>query len=140
MNTMTTTAAAGVVTLLMLAITSNMAFAFKPMPPKFSLDKDGAEVLRNYPLGVLLSREAFAHHGGPVRKVILPNGNRGWIYIVGEEAGIPNIYVLEISRDGYIVDVLHKDIHYKIGHSAMQYQFLSDREVELRTTGPGPAR
>lgn len=139
--TVKTISAAGYITaLLMLSATSNMAFAYKPMPQVFSLDKDAAVVLRNYPLGILHRDEAFAHHGRLVRTVILPNGNSGWMYKVGEQAGIPNIYVLEISRDGYVVDVLHKDIHYKIGHSALQYQFLSGREIELRTTGPAPTR
>lgn len=126
--------------LLALLLVSGSALAYKPMPPSLSLDKDAAEILRNYPLGVIHSREAFAHHGGPVRQINLPNGNRGWLYKVGEEAGIPNVYVLEISRDGYVVDVFHKDVHYRMGHSAMQYQFLSDEEIELRTTGPGPGR
>ena len=124
----------------MMILASTAAVAYKPMPPVFKLENDAAEVLRKYPLGVLHRREAFAHHGGPVKKLTLPNGNSGWLYKVGEQAGIPNVYVLEISREGYVIDVLHKDVHYKAGHSAIQYQFLSDRDVELRTSGPGPGR
>lgn len=110
----------------------------KPMPPKFSYEIDPAEVLHKYPLGIINEKEAFAHHGGAVRKVILPNGNRGWLYTAGEEAGVPSIYVLEFSSDGIVVDVLHKDYRYKIGHSALQYQYLQHIEAELQTLGPGP--
>ena len=40
----------------------------KPMPPSFSFENDPAEVLHNYPLGVITEQDAFAHHGGPVRR------------------------------------------------------------------------
>ena len=112
----------------------------KPMPPKFSLETDPAEVLHNYPLGVITEQDAFAHHGGPVRKVTLPNGTPGWLYKSGEEAGIPSIYVLEFSSDGVVIDVLHKDYRYKIGHSALQYQYLQHVEAELQTLGQGPGK
>ena len=110
----------------------------KPMPPKFSIDVDPTEVLHNYPLGVITEQDAFAHHGGAVRKVTLPNGNRGWLYTAGEEAGVPSIYVLEFSSEGMVIDVLHKDYRYKIGHSALQHQYLQHVEAELQTLGPGP--
>lgn len=110
----------------------------KPMPPSFSLETDPADVLHNYPLGIINEQDAFAHHGGAVRKVTLPNGNPGWLYKAGEEAGVPSIYVLEFSRDGIVIDVLHKDYRYKIGHSALQYQYLQHVEAELQTSGPGP--
>ena len=96
----------------------------KPMPPKFTLEVDPADALHNYPLGVITEQDAFAHHGGPVRKVTLPNGNPGWLYKSGEKEGVPSIYVLEFSNDGIVIDVLHKDYRYKIGHSALQYQYL----------------
>lgn len=110
----------------------------KPMPPRFSFENDPAEVLNNYPLGIINEQDAFAHHGGPVRKVTLPNGKRGWLYKAGEEVGVPSIYVLEFSDDGNVIDVLHKDYRYKIGHSALQYQYLQHIEAELQTLGPGP--
>jgi len=112
----------------------------KPMPPSFSLESDPAEILHNYPLGIISEQDAFAHHGGPVRMVTLPNGNRGWLYKSGEEAGVPSIYVLQFSSDGIVIDVLHKDYRYKIGHSALQYQYLQHVEAELQTLGPGPGK
>ena len=110
----------------------------KSMPPSLSLGSDPAEVLHAYPLGVINEQEAFAHHGGPVRKVTLPNGNAGWLYVAGETEGVPSIYVLEFSQDGVVIDVLHKDHRYKIGHSALQYQYLQHVETELPMLGPGP--
>jgi hypothetical protein len=112
----------------------------KQMPPMFSVQSDPEDILRNYPLGSINMQEAFAHHGGPVRKLMLPNGNRGWLYVTGEEAGIPNIYVLEFSKDGIVVDVLHKSLHYKNGHTALQYQFLQKVTLEPVMTGPGPGK
>ena len=112
----------------------------KQMPPRFSLETDPADVLHNYPLGVISEQDAFAHHGGPVRKLTLPNGTQGWLYKSGEEAGVPSIYVLEFSSDGIVIDVLHKDYRYKIGHTALQYQYLQHVEAELQTTGPGPGK
>jgi hypothetical protein len=112
----------------------------KPMPPKFSLGIDPAEILHNYPLGVISEQDAFAHHGGPVRKVTLPNGSQGWLYTAGEEVGVPSIYVLQFSTGGIVIDVLHKDHRYKIGHSALQYQYLQHVEAELQTLGPGPGK
>lgn len=111
----------------------------KPMPPELSFENDPAEVLHNYPLGVIKEQDAFAHHGGPVRKVTLPNGQKGWLYSAGEEAGVPSIYVLEFSGDGLVIDVLHKSYRYKLGHSALQYQYLQHVEAELQTLGPGPS-
>ena len=67
----------------------------------------------------------------------LPNGRQGWLYKAGEEAGVPSIYVLEFSSDDIVIDVLHKDYRYKIGHSALQYQYLQHVEAELQTLGPG---
>lgn len=112
--------------------------AAKQMPPTFSFENEPAKVLREYPLGTINEQEAFAHHGGPIRKVILPNGNRGWLYKAGETAGVPSVYVLQLSRDGIVIDVLHKDNRYNLGHSALQYQYLSSSNVELRTLGSAP--
>lgn len=126
------------VILMSWALVSHAAQPQKQMPPKFSLVTDPAEVLQKYPLGVINEQDAFAHHGGAVRKVTLPNGNTGWLYKAGEEAGVPSIYVLEFSGDGIVIDVLHKDHRYRIGHSALQYQYLQHVEAELQTLGPGP--
>ena len=110
----------------------------KPMPPTFSFMHGPEKVLRDYPLGLINKQEAFAHHGGPVRKLTLPNGNNGWLYSTGEEAGIPELYILQFSDDGLVIDVMHKSLRYKNGHSALQYQFLRGVTPELKMTGPGP--
>ena len=115
------------VVLATLVLWGSVSLAVQPkksMPPKFSYAVDPSEVLHKYPLGVINEQDAFAHHGGAVRKVKLPNGNPGWLYKEGEEAGVPSIYVLEFSSDGIVIDVLHKDYRYKIGNSALQYQYL----------------
>ena len=122
-------------------LVSSSAFAAqmkKPMPPTFSFRHEPEKVLSEYPLGLINKQEAFAHHGGPVRKLLLPNGNRGWLYSTGEEAGIPELYILQFSEDGKVIDVMHKSLHYKNGHSALQYQFLQGITPELKMTGPGP--
>ena len=129
-----------VINLLLFFMVSIPAHSAKQMPPKFSFDQEPRTVLSNYPLGVINEREAFAHHGGPVRKVILPNGNRGWLYKGGEKAGVPSMYILQLSRDGIVIDVLHKDYRYKLGHSALQYQYLVDKDVNSRTLGPGSSQ
>ena len=80
----------------MFIVLSSSAFATqikKQMPPIFSFRNEPEKVLCEYPLGLINKREAFAHHGGPVRKLILPNGNHSWLYSTGEEAGIPEIYI-----------------------------------------------
>ena len=118
----------------------HVALAAKQMPMHFTIEQEPRKILEEYPLGVINEQEAFAHHGGPVRKIVLPNGNQGWIYKAGEKAGIPSLYVLVFSSTGTVIDVLHKDSHYKIGHSALQYQFLSGTDIELRTLGPGPGK
>ncbi|HYQ70812.1 MAG TPA: hypothetical protein VET88_02670 [Gammaproteobacteria bacterium] len=48
--------------------------------------------------------------------------------------------MLEFSRDGLVIDVLHKDYRYKIVHTALQYQYLQQVEAELQTLGPGPGK
>lgn len=50
------------------------------MPPTFSFRYEPEEVLREYPLGLINKQDAFTHHGGPLSKINLPNGCRGWLY------------------------------------------------------------
>jgi hypothetical protein len=114
------------------------ADAKKPKPPSFSIENDLAEVLHEYPLGTITRQEAFAFHGGPIHKVKLPNGEEGWLYRVGEEAGLPDIYVLEFSDGGVVIDVLHKSYRYKIGHSALQYQYLQHLDSDVQHLEPRP--
>ena len=126
------------ITFIVISNFSLVAHALKPIPPTFSFRHEPEKVLREYPLGLINKQEAFSHHGGPVRKITLPNGNRGWLYSTGEEAGIPELYILQFSNEGKVIDVMHKSLHYKNGHTALQYQFLQDVTPELKMTGPGP--
>ena len=112
----------------------------KPMPPTFSHESHPARTLSNYPLGVINKQDAFFHHGRAIRMMILPNGNRWWLYKAGEEVGVPSIYILEFSNDDFVIDVLHKDHRYKIGHSALQYQYLNDLELKSRTLSQGQSK
>ena len=129
-----------VVACVVLSNTALAAQAQKQMPPTFSFMHEPENVLSKYPLGLINEQEAFAHHGGPVRKLTLPNGNRGWLYSTGEEAGIPELYILQFSENGKVIDVMHKNVHYKNGHSALQYQFLQKVTPQLRMSGPGPGK
>jgi len=129
------------VVLIALVFWSSTGLAIEPTklkPPPFSIENDPAEVLHSYPLGVITELEAFSFHGSPVHKVTLPNGKKGWLYLVGEEAGVPNIYVLEFSDDGIVIDVLHKSYRYKLGHSALQYQYLQHVDADVKHLGPRP--
>lgn len=138
---MNTTGIKKSIILVICIVTSNVAFGVqsqKQMPPKFTYQHQPQQVLSEYPLGVINKQEAFAHHGGPARKLTLPNGNEGWLYSTGEEAGIPELYILQFSNNGVVIDVMHKSLHYKNGHSALQYQFLQGVTPELKMTGPGP--
>lgn len=124
-----------------LVFWSSVGFAIepkKPKPPAFSIENDPAEVLHEYPLGTITKQEAFAYHGGPIHKVTLPNGEEGWLYLVGEQEGVPNVYVLEFSGEGLVLDVLHKSYRYKLGHSALQYQYLQHVDAQVRHLGPRP--
>ena len=125
---------------VLLSSITTAAQAYKSMPPTFSYDQDAAKVLREYPLGLINMSEAFAHHGGPLRKLILPNGNKGWLYSTGRDVYTPNLYILEFSDKDMVIDVLHKSLHYKNGHTALQYQFLQGAEPELKLTGPEPGQ
>lgn len=121
--------------LIVLSIAPVPAIAAKEMPPSFAYGNEPHDVLGSYPLGIINEQDAFAHHGGPIRKEILPNGNQGWFYMSGEKAGVPSIYVLQFSHAGVVIDVLHKDHRYKLGHSALQYQYLIDKDPMVKVYG-----
>ena len=126
--------------LMLLSIAPIPASAAKPMPPSVAFGNEPSDVLASYPLGIINEQDAFAHHGSPIRKEALPNGSQGWIYKSGEKVGVPSIYVLQFSDDGIVIDVLHKDHRYKIGHSALQYQYLINKDPMERTLGTGPGQ
>lgn len=125
---------------VLISSIATAAQAYKSMPPTFSYDQNAEKVLREYPLGLISMGEAFSHHGAPVRKLILPNGNKGWLYSTGRDVYTPNLYILQFSDKDIVIDVLHKSLHYKNGHTALQYQFLQGSEPELKLTGPGPGQ
>ena len=129
-----------VIGLLLLIAAPITAYSAKQMSPSFAFGNEPSDILSSYPLGIINEQDAFAHHGGPIRKEALPNGNQGWIYKSGEEVGVPSIYVLQFSPDGIVIDVLHKDHRNEIGHSALQYQFLVDKDPMERILGPGPGQ
>lgn len=128
------------ISLMLTIIAPNPAHSAKQMPPSFAFGNEPSDVLSGYPLGIINEQDAFAHHGGPIRKEVLPNGNQGWIYMSGEKVGVPSIYVLQFSHDGIVIDVLHKDHRYKIGHSALQYQYLIYMDPMSRTLGSKPGQ
>ncbi|MBT8348302.1 MAG: hypothetical protein HKP62_02505 [Sulfurovum sp.] len=127
-------------TFVLLSSIATAAQAYKTMPPTFSYDQNAEKVLSEYPIGKINMSDAFSHHGAPVRKLILPNGNRGWLYSTGRDVYTPNLYILQFSDKDIVIDVLHKSLHYKNGHSALQYQFLQSADPALRLTGPGPGQ
>ena len=117
---------------------STTAQAAKAMPPTFSFANKPKEVLSEYPLGSISKQDAFSHHGGPLRKLSLPNGNKGWLYSVGEEAGVAEIYILQFSGEDVVIDVMHRSLQHENGHTALQYQFLRKIKPQLNMRGPGP--
>jgi hypothetical protein len=137
-NLMPGAVTSAVIGLLLLVAAPITVYSAKPMPPSFAFENEHTDILSSYPLGIINEQDAFAHHGGPIRKEVLPNGNQGWIYVSGEKAGVPSIYILQFSQDGFVIDVLHKDYRYKIGHSALQYQYLIDKDPMTRVLGPKP--
>ena len=54
-----------------------------PKPPALTAETHPESVLQTYPLGVITEQAAFAAHGGPDKKITLPNGKPGWVYAVG---------------------------------------------------------
>ena len=118
-----------------------------PMPPGFSLDQKPQDVLSNYPLGVISSMAAYAHHGHPDQELILPNGLNGWIYelrskqpattyvqpdgtalnVQDGSAVAPSVrYTLVFGVDDKVIDVLYDDRHRQFGSNALQMQQLAD--------------
>ena len=94
---------------------------FPPTPPDFSTTTHVQAALLKYPLGVISKEAAFSHHGQATRKVTLPNGNEGWVYQVGEGAGL-RTYTLEFNEKGVVTDVLYKEQGRHNGLSALLLQ------------------
>ncbi|HKK07048.1 MAG TPA: hypothetical protein VKA50_14495 [Gammaproteobacteria bacterium] len=131
-----------------LAVGAGQAWAAKlPMPPTFSVDADPVTVLKDYPLGVLTRQAVFAHHGQPDKKVILPNGNRAWVYRVrmranrqtyhepnGSEQTLTETregsrrmrYTVEFDSRGIVTDVLYNEVGPHNGLSAVQVQAAAE--------------
>lgn len=139
-NQLPSTVTSAVLCLMLLFIAPVPAHSAKQMPPSFAFGNEPSDVLSNYPLGIINEQDAFARHGGPIRKEVLPNGNQGWIYQSGEEFGVPSIYVLQFSDDGVVIDVLHKDYRSETGHTALEFQYMADKDPMSRIPGPAPSR
>ncbi|NIR59490.1 MAG: hypothetical protein GWO02_08185 [Gammaproteobacteria bacterium] len=115
-----------------------------PVPPAFTTDADRVEVLRSYPLGVLDRQAVFSHHGKAHRQVELPNGQQGWVYLVGQArtratyewpsgqaqtvtqtragAGV-RAYTLIFDDGGTVIDVLYNESGRHDGLSALALQW-----------------
>lgn len=117
--------ASSVVLLIVAALLSTYSFAaeqkYPPMPPDFSTKTDMEKALRQYPLGVITKDAAFSHHGQATRKITLPNANEGWVYQVGEGAGL-RTYTLEFNEKGVVTDVLYNEKGRHNGLTALQLQ------------------
>lgn len=118
---------------------------YLPEPPFFDADTDPETVLQDYPLGVITSQAAFAHHGGPEKKMSLANGKEGWVYTAGyardrktyrlpsgETKSVMETdwslgarqFVLVIDDiDRVVTDVIYKDDGTGIGVTAMELQY-----------------
>lgn len=113
-----------------------------PKPPIFNSGTDPEIVLKDYPLAVITRQAAFAHHGGPEKKILLANKKQGWIYTVGY-ASKTRTYRLPSSNyktmketdwllgvrsftlvfdDNVVIDVIYKDDGKDIGVTAMELQ------------------
>lgn len=115
---------------------------FLPEPPAFKLNTDPEVVLQDYPLGTIPRQAAFAHHGGPDKKISLANSKEGWVYFVGyasqrKDYRMPSgkSKVVEeidwslsvrsftlVLDDGVVIDVIYKDDGTGIGVTAMELQ------------------
>lgn len=113
-----------------------------PKPPALTAETRPESVLQTYPLGVITEQAAFAAHGGPDKKITLPNGKPGWVYAVGYaknretyrlpsgrtrtvdetawELGVRNFTL--VFDDGVVIDVIYKDDRDGIGVTAMELQ------------------
>lgn len=117
--------------------------AYKPMPPKFSLESPPRAILKAYPLGRIDKQAAFSHHGKAHRTVTLVNGFTGWVYEVhrggepetfrrpsGEEMTVldthdhpaAGTYTLVFDGTGHVMDVLYLDLRHGDTSSALLVQ------------------
>jgi len=124
---------------------------FLPEPPVFQLDTDPEVALQVYPLGIISRQAAFAHHGGPDKKISLANNKEGWVYIVGYTSQ-SKAYRLPSGRtkvvdeidwsvgvrgftlvfdDGVVIDVIYKDDGKGIGVTAMELQHPRPQRREI---------
>ena len=101
-----------------------------PKPPMFTAGVVPTEILAHYPLRVITKEGAFVHHGQAEEAVELPNGNTGWVYVVGErrmkhtysepsgnketvtehhkDYGMAT-YTLEFGKQGKVIDVIYNE-------------------------------
>lgn len=129
---------------------------FLPMPPKFSIEADRDQVLKEYPLGVITKMAAFTHHGQPHKTVELPNGLEGWVYEnilknnksfelpTGEKremesmenAHLVSTYTLVFDSSGVVSDVLYQEPGHGRADSALLVQRESKPDIEKELWRP----
>lgn len=129
---------------------------FLPMPPKFSIEADRNQVLKEYPLGVITKMAAFTHHGQPHKTIALPNGLEGWVYenvlknnesfelpsgekrevASMENAHLVSTYTLVFDNSGVVIDVLYQEHGPGNADSALLVQRESKPDVEKELWRP----
>lgn len=113
--------------------------AKKPtMPQRFTLNAKPQEVLTSYPLGVISQQIAFSHHGAAHRRLTLPNGNKAWVYNIGDKEW-HRTYTLVFDSKDRVSDVLYYD-HAKYAERGLTALQLQSRSLIVggTRTGPGP--
>lgn len=129
----------------------NTALAAQKMPPQFSFDHTPEEILQNYPLGTMNELAAFAHHGEPEHKILLPNNQKGWVYELYDSktsaykdlthqnkrvreirSQIPHrTFTLVFNSNGIVNDVLFNGQTPKFGISSLQVKRLSKPSEQM---------
>jgi|GEM_PF-5866037 len=79
-------------------------------------------ILEGYPLGLIDAEAVLARHGQPTERVVLANGQPGWVYRLegGGETQAPERYTIVLGRTGGVLDVLYQGGGQRL--SALQLQ------------------
>lgn len=137
------------ISVVLLAVSSIVSAETLPQPPFFKPDSDAQDVLEKYPLGVITEFAAGIHHGKADKTLSLPNGLKGWKYVVG---GVPTqktytkpsgeaVTVTEVNRahttktfilvfnNDVVVDVLYHDEDRNSHITALLVQVLKNKSM-----------